>query len=185
MVAWGLHKPFWLTFIWTIDNLQVNLRICIDYSSVHKHRNWQLPMMTPAQPPPPAVHVNWSRPTLDRACWAVTLLLRLTHQLFERMRVVRFDLCCRLGLANAAHTAVWTAQLTDVVSAWIALKIAPKAQTTPRFAIEPIWGEVAFHCNFTSIIQLRLSDIILAMISSLISSSRGGVWHGKLQRQYT
>ncbi|PSR22844.1 MAG: hypothetical protein C7B45_05070 [Sulfobacillus acidophilus] len=183
LTMWGISKPFWLTFTWTVENCRVNLQVCVDYSAIHRHRSWQLPVKSVLQASPPALPMNWSGHAIDRACWALTVLSRLTQHLFERMQVVRFDLRCRVGLANAAQTALWTAQLAEAASAWIALKISPRAQTTPTFEIEPIWDGSAFLCNFTSIIQLRLSDIILAMISGLVGPSRGGVWYGKLQRR--
>lgn len=165
-----VQKPFWLTLSWTIDNVDVDLQVRLDYSAIHKHRTWHLPLKPPAKMRP-TLKVNVSPAMIDRACHAITVLQRLTHRLYERMQVVRFEFSCQLGLADAAQTAIWTARLTDVIAGWIALKIAPRAQSVPRFLMEPVWDEVGVHCNFTSIIQLRLSDIILAMLFGLVGHS--------------
>lgn len=155
----------------------VALSFSLGYAGLRLARHWLLPVRPPVPHSPSRHHLHLSVKLWYRALWVLARMENFTDRLWSRMVVRRFNLSLAWGCNDAAATAVWTGRAALVASWWIAARVAPRARCTPEFNISPHWGGPALVCDFTSIIQLRPSDIILAAIASL-REHKGGRQHG-------
>ncbi len=174
LLIWALFQPLALTFSARIDGLLVDLRVDVAYSRIHRGRTWHLPVLPPQKKDAARSHLDLTPTLIDEALWAYQVLNRVSDALWHRMRVQKFELTAQIGLNDAASTALWMGRLSELAAWWIGMRVAPRASVSPSFAIIPVWDEAVLTCNFTSIIQLLPSDIILAIVSGLFGQVKGG-----------
>ncbi|NMP22436.1 hypothetical protein [Sulfobacillus harzensis] len=181
VVIWAVSRPIRLVMAAEVDGLTSRLSIEVRYAYIHRQKEWNPPVW-----PQSSKHHNPKEPSfsltphlIDEAIWAFRVLNRITDQLWHRMRVERFDLCIRVGLGDAAATALWMGRLTDLAAWWIGLRIAPRAQSAPSWVVVPSFDEPLVAGEFTSIIRLQPSDIILAIVYGLLGQPKGGHTYGQ------
>lgn len=162
-----------------VQNLSAAMILQVDYLVLHWSHQWTLPIRIKREKQSRRRHLPVR--AVRRALWLVPQFQRVTERLWERMTVREFVLDARIGMGDAAQTALWTGRLTEAAAWWIDVRVVPRASQPPSFAIEPVWDRSEVLCNFSSIIQLRVSDIILAVVSSL-RTSKGGRRDGKSVR---
>jgi hypothetical protein len=161
-----------------VRDWDAELSLSVHYGRLRLAHRWQLPVRPPSNQLPSrthSAHVSWT--LLQRALRALFRMENLVGRLWARMVVRDFNLTVSLGLGDAAATALWTGRAALAASWWIASRIAPRAHCTPYFKVSPNWDQPSVFCDFTSIIQLRPSDIILAALASL--SYKGGRQDGR------
>ncbi len=173
LLIWALFQPLDLSFSLRIEGLEIELATAVHYSRIHRSRTWTLPVLPPRQHAS-QTHFHLTPELIDEALWAYEVLNRTMDALWHRMHIEAFDLHATIGFADAARTAVWTGRATDLLAWWIGMRIAPRAHQAPRFLVEPNWDQAGVSGNFTSIIRVQPSDIILAIIRGLTGPAKGG-----------
>ncbi len=173
-----LVRPLKFTLSATMVNVAVTLELGLDIFGRRCSRQWRLPLAAPAffGTPRPSLKFSWG--VFDNALKAFSLLDRGSRRLSRRMVISEFHLECVIGLADAAQTALWTGRVAQLLSWWITDRVAPRACRAPHFSVRPAWEGWVVNGNFTSIIELRPSDIILAAVAE-ISHFKGGRSLGK------
>lgn len=157
-----------------MQNLTMVLTVNVKFTGLHKEMSWQLPARAPEVDSPPPPRFKLSMAVIHRAIWALRRFDELTDSLWRRIRVTRFDLACRIGIGDAAKTALLVGYLDEVLAWWVQVRIAPRAVLAPSWVVEPVWDGPVLDLNFTSIILVRASDIILAVVSTLSHTKGGG-----------
>jgi hypothetical protein len=94
---------------------------------------------------------------------AAISVIRPLRYLGRRLAIEKFQLTIAIGCDDAARTAMWVGRLSALVATSVNALVAPLALSPPGLAILPLWHESRISVEFTSIIRLRPSDIILAM----------------------
>lgn len=173
LFLWALTKPLQLTISAVVQGFSVTLTIAVDYGRVHRGHTWHLPV-TPPKSDRPRPRLKLTPKIIDDAVWAFGVLDRLTYRLWNRMKVTQFDLTAEIGLNDAAETALWMGRAAQVLGWWISIRVAPRSTRPPRWQVVPRWDAPILLCNFTSIIQLQPSDIILAIVYGLWGQVKGG-----------
>ncbi len=177
---WAALKPVRLLFTVRSKNALIDLDVELSWGWIRRKRSWRLPVKPPVGvevKPGPKIQV--SSELIHEALSVFSLIAHLNRELWKRMTVIHFDFWCELGLGDAAATAVWTGWVSEWVAWWISSRIAPRALQAPTFAVVAAWDQPEILCNFTSIIQVRPSDIILATASGLGDRVKGGLTRGK------
>lgn len=154
------------------------LEVGVSYLWFQSSHTWHLPVKPPPKPGPGSP-MKISLQFIEQSFSFLGRVREANHQLWKRVIIPHLDLTIQLGMGDAAQTAIWTGRLSDIAAWWISSRIAPRASRPPTFSIEPLWDESGFSCNFSSIIQLRPSDIILAIASGLWGQGKGGLMRGK------
>lgn len=175
VAIWALFQPLLLTVAAAAEGLSVELTVQAKYSRIHKTRTWSLPVIPSHQAKKsggPALQLNPA--LIDEAIWAYRVLNRITDQLWHRMQIVNFDLYAEVGLGDAAQTALWMGRVTQWTAWWIGIRVGPRAMKPPHWTVIPVWEESVFRGNFSSIIQLLPSDIMLAILYGLLGHPKGG-----------
>ncbi len=176
LIVVALWLPMRLCITVDVEGLHVVLTVQVSYGGMARRRTWRLPVLPPqhSQETAGSSHFSLNPQLIDEAIWAYRLLNRITDRLWHRMVVKDFTLSVRVGTGDAAQTALWMGRLTDLTAWWIGIRIAPRATKPPAWVVIPDWDEEIFAGKFTSIIQLRPSDIIFAIVYGLLGHLKGG-----------
>lgn len=178
-IGFLLRRPIQMTMDLSLENRQPRLQFGLHFIGLSGRRTWGLPLKnvdssSASDPRPDSQSPKFEPEMLGHALWILTRLGRINHQLWERSRIVRFDLQLRVGFGDAARTALWTGHLIEVIAWWMSVRIVPRTTDEPHFVVQPVWDRSELYCNFTSIIELLPSDIILAIAYGLMGRDKGG-----------
>lgn len=175
---WFIRQPISLTLCGRMQDLSGSLEIKLDYTMIHQRQCWSLPAQPSGNLPTKPDRFKISVRRINRVLWSLRKFEHIVDALWHHMQVTKFDFYCQVGLGDAAQTALWSGRLTELLAWWINVHIAPRAMPPPLFAVDSVWDRRVWACNFTSIIQLRPSDIILAVASGFAHRKGGRVKDG-------
>lgn len=174
VAGWLVLSPLVLRLDVHVEKLTLVLTVRVNFTGFHKEMAWQVPAIASEVDSPPSPRLHLSMALIQRVIGSLRRFDALTASLWRRMRVTRFDLTCRIGIGDAANTALLVGHLDEALAWWVQARIAPRSVLSPSWAVEPIWDTPGFDLNFTSIIQVRASDIILGVVSTLSHTKGGG-----------
>lgn len=176
LITGALWLPMTLGITVDVEGLHVVLSVRVSYGGIGLQHTWKLPVLPPrhSHEKTGSSHLSLNPQLIDEALWAYQLLNRITDRLWKRMEVKDFTLSVWVGTGDAAQTALWMGRLTNLTAWWIGIRIAARANKPPAWVVIPEWKERVLAGKFTSIIQLRPSDIIFAIICGLLGQLKGG-----------
>ncbi|MCY0877628.1 MAG: hypothetical protein OWU84_01605 [Firmicutes bacterium] len=111
-----------------------------------------------ARRPPP---LSWAA---FRAMPRVTVGVarRFAFHLWRHLLIEEFTVSMTVGCREAARTAWWVGTVSAAMNGAIETWIAPRALTPPRLTVVPAWHDVRLSGQFTSIIRVKPSNVIVA-----------------------